>query len=143
MIPLNKKILSDYIDACALVKETEQDIERLKKKRKTVVQGSVKGSNSEFPYQEQHFSVTGIAFNYMDDTELRKEEELLQGRKVDAEKVRGEVEAYLNTISARMQRIIRYKFFQGLSWGQVADKMGKKVTENSVKKEFQRFMKNN
>ena len=48
---MDKKILNNYIDACALVKETEKDIRRLKKKRKTVIQTNVKGSNPIFPYQ--------------------------------------------------------------------------------------------
>ena len=48
---MDKRILNDYIDACALVKETEADICRLKKKRKTVIQTNVKGSNPRFPYQ--------------------------------------------------------------------------------------------
>lgn len=40
---MDKRILNDYIDACALVKETEEDIRRLKKKKKTVIQTNVKG----------------------------------------------------------------------------------------------------
>ena len=54
-----KNILEQYMDACELVKETEKDIQQLKKKRKTIVQTNVKGSNPEWPYQEQHFKVQG------------------------------------------------------------------------------------
>ena len=46
------------------------------------------------------------------------------------------------TIPSRMQRIIRYRYLEGLAWKQVAARMGRKATENSVKKEFERFMKN-
>ena len=35
-IPMEKKILEQYIDACELIKETEKDIRRLKKKRAAV-----------------------------------------------------------------------------------------------------------
>ena len=45
----------------------------------------------------------------------------------------------MNTIPVRMQRIIRYKVFEGMTWQQVAKKMGRKATEISLKKEYQRF----
>ena len=45
---MDKNILNDYIDACALVQETERDIRALKKKRKTIIQTNVSGSNEIF-----------------------------------------------------------------------------------------------
>ena len=47
----------------------------------------------------------------------------------------------METIPMRMQRIIRYKIFEGMTWKEVAEKMGRKNTENGIKKEFERFMK--
>ena len=41
---MDKKILSDYIDACAVIRETEEEIRKLEKKKK-VVQDKVTGSN--------------------------------------------------------------------------------------------------
>ncbi len=138
---MDKSVLSDYIDACELIKETEKDIKRLKKKRSTIMQTNVSGSNPDFPYQPQHFQIEGTTFTYKDDKQLRIEEMLLVERKKKAEKVKVDVEAWMNTIPMRMQRVIKYKFFEGLSWEQVANRMGKKATCESVKKEFQRFMR--
>ncbi len=138
---MDKKILEDYIDAVALVKETEEDIRRLKKKRKTVIQTNVKGSNPEFPYQGQHFKIQGTAFTYQDDASLRYEERLLEKRKENAEKIKQQVEEWLLKVPIRMQRIIKYKIFEGMTWRQVANRMGRKATENGLKKEFERFMK--
>lgn len=140
---MDKKILNNYIDACALVKETEKDIWRLKKKRKTVIQTNVKGSNPSFPYQEQHFKVQGMTFTYQDDGNLRMEEKLLEQRKENAEKIKKQVEEWMLTIPIRMQRIIRYKVFEEMTWEQTAAKIGRKATENGLKKEFERFMKEN
>ena len=140
---MDKKILNNYIDACALVKETEKDIRRLKKKRKTVIQTNVKGSNPSFPYQEQHFKVQGTTFTYQDDGNLRLEEKILEQRKENAEKIKRQVEEWMLTIPIRMQRIIRYKIFDELTWEQTAVKIGRKATGESVKKEFQRFMEKN
>lgn len=140
---MNKGILSEYTDACELIKETEHDIARLRKRKQTIVTGSVKGSMNDFPYAETHFKVEGTPYTYSDDMRLRAEEKLLEERKNNAEKIKTEVEAWMNTISMRMQRIIRYKFFEGLSWEQAASKIGGKATGESIKKEYQRFMKEN
>ena len=137
---MDKKILNDYIDACALVKETDEDIRRLKKKKKTVIQTNVKGSNPSFPYQAQHFKVQGTAFTYLDDSSLRMEEKLLEQRKESAEKIKRRVEEWMLTIPIRMQRIIRYKIFEEKTWDQVAIRIGRKATKDSVRMEFERFM---
>jgi hypothetical protein len=140
-LELDKKILNDYIDACALVKDTEDDIRRLKKKRKTVIQTNVKGSNPRFPYQKQHFRIQGSAFTYQDDGNLRMEEKLLEQRKENAEKVKRQVEEWMLTIPIRMQRIIKYKIFEDRTWEKVAARIGRKATGDSVRMEFERFMK--
>ena len=131
---MDKQILSDYIDACELVKETEKDILRLNQKKKTIIQEKVKGSMHEFPYTEQNFKIQGSAYSTEDDDCLRREEDLLKKRKSNAEWIKVQVEEWMLTIPMRMQRIIRYKFFEGISWEKVAEKMGKNVNENSIKK---------
>ena len=138
---MDKQILQDYIDACALIRETEADIRALRKKRKTIIQTNVKGSNPEFPYQEQHFKIQGMAFTYRDDSKLREEEALLEQRKARAEEVKSQVEQWMLTVPMRMQRIIRFKCFLGMSWEEIATKMGKKATADSVRMEFNKFVK--
>ncbi len=140
---MDKYALNQYVDACALIKETEQDIERLKKKKQTVVSESVKGSMGDFPYTEKHFHIQGVLSSaYLDDCRLHAEETILKKRIENAERIKADVETWMNQVPIRMQRIIRYKFFEGMSWEQVAGKMGRNATGESVKKEFQRFCKN-
>ncbi len=140
---MDKNILSQYIDACELIKETEEEIKKLNRKKKTVIQTNVSGSNPEFPYNPQHFKVQGTTFNYADDSQLRYQKKILEERKSQAEQLKINVEGWLNTIPPRMQRIIKYKVFEELTWQQVAGKIGRKATEESIKKEFQRFFKDN
>lgn len=140
---MDRNILSDYIDCCELLKETERDIRRLKKKRKTIVQTNVSGSNPEFPYNPQHFKIAGTTFTYEEDARLRMEEQLLEERKKLCAGMKLDVEEWLNTIPKRMQRIIRYKIFEGLTWEQTAARIGRKATGESVKKEFQRYFEKN
>ncbi len=136
---MDKKILSDYIDACELVEETEQEIKNIRKKKIPSMLGNVKGSNPEFPYQPQHFRISGAEFDYGDDRNLRRLEKALAERKEKAEEIKVQTEEWMNTISMRMQRIIKYKIFQGLTWEETAARIGRKATGDSVKKEYQRF----
>lgn len=140
---MDKNILSQYIDACELIRETEEEIKKLNRKKKTVIQTNVSGSNPEFPYNPQHFKIQGTTFNYADDSLLRYQKKILEERKFQAEQLKTNVEEWLNTIPPRMQRIIKYKVFEELTWQQVAGKIGRTATEESVKKEFQRFFKEN
>lgn len=137
---MNKQILSDYIDACELIKETEEDIRKLNKKKKTVIQTNVKGSNPEFPYEPRHFRIQGTSFTYNDDSQLRYEEKLLEKRKANAEKIKLQAEELLNQAPVRIQRIIRMKYFEGLTWEKTAIIMGRKATADSVKMELWRFL---
>lgn len=138
---MDKKILNDYIDACALIKETEEDIRKLKKKQKTILQDSVKGSMDEFPYTGKNYHIEGTPYGYSDDSRLRMEEALLIRRKENAEKIKMEVEQFINTLPVRMQRIIRFRIMQKMSWDEVAAKMGGSKTGDTLRKEFDNFLK--
>lgn len=141
---MDKDILKQYIDACEAVKETEEQIRQLQKNRKTVVVDTVKGSMHDFPFAEKSFKVTGIAHSVLENPgQLDREELILEERKAAAAQIKSQVEAWLNTIPVRMQRIIRYRIFEKMSWRQVAVKMGRHATENGLKKEFERFFKDN
>ena len=140
---MDKNILSQYIDACELIRETEEEIKKLNRKKKTVIQTNVSGSNPEFPYNPQHFKVQGTTFSVRDDSQLRCQQKILEERRTQAEQLKTDVEEWLNTIPPRMHRIIKYKVFEEQTWQQVAGKMGRRATETSVKKEYQRFFEKN
>lgn len=139
---MDKGILEQYIDACELVKETEEQIRRLKNNRKTVVVDTVKGSMHDFPFAPKSFKVTGIAHDVVADPgQLDREEAILQERLQNAERIKHDVEIWMNSISVRMQRIIRYKIFEKMTWEQVARRLGRKATGEGVRKEYENFMK--
>lgn len=138
---MDKQILEQYIDACELIKDTKEEITKLRKRRSQIQQDSVKGSSHEFPYTLQTYHLEGLGYAAVKNPdELDRMEELLEERIRRAEQIKRQVEVWLLTISPRMQRIIRYKFFEELTWGQVAIRMGRKATADSVRMEFERFM---
>ena len=137
---MDKRILEDYIDACEFIKETEAEIKKLEK-RKRIVQDKVRGSNPEFPYEERSFNLGGTIETVEDASALAREKQLLEEQRRIASDLKLGVEEWMREIPFRMQRIIRYKIFSGLSWEETAALMGRKCTAGSVKMEFQRFMK--
>lgn len=138
---MDKEILEQYIDACELIKDTKEEIGKLRKRRRQIQKDSVKGSAQEFPYTLQTYHLEGLGYaTVKDPDELDRMEELLAERIRNAERIKRQVETWLNTVSPRMQRIIRYRVFDDMTWEQVAMRMGRRATGESVKKEFQRFL---
>lgn len=133
---MDKNVIYEYIDAKELVKETEEDIRR--HRRKTIVQDKVRGSNPEFPYQPQSFNISGCVENTLN---IDEEERLLEERKLNAKRIKVKAERVINKAPVRMQRIIRFKVMQGLTWDEVAAKMKGNCTGDSARMEFQRWMK--
>ena len=74
---------------------------------------------------------------------MRCQLKILDDRRRYAEQLKTDVVEWLFTIPPRMQRIIKYKVFEEQTWQQVAGKMGRRATETSVKKEYQRFFEKN
>ena len=138
---MDKSILYQYIDACELIKDTEREIERIRSKRREIVTDKVKGSAYDFPFGQVSYTIRGIPDNIQDEKALDRHERILEERKAAAEVIKLQVEEWLSTVPPRMQRIIRYKMFEGMTWAQVAVRMGRKNTENGLKKEFERFMR--
>ena len=138
---MDKSILQQYIDACALVEETEMAIKKLEKLQKRIVVDSVKGSMPDFPYAMKSFHLEGLSYEFISSPqELDRQREILEERKENAARIKQKVEAWLNTIPPRMQRIIRYAVFDGDTWETVARKMGRRATADSVRMEYTRFM---
>mgnify|MGYP005757886509 FL=1 len=138
---MDKSILYQYIDACELIKDTEREIERIRNRRQEVVTDKVKGSSYDFPFGQVSYIIRGIPYDAQDQKALERQEQILEERKAAAEIIKLQVEEWLSTVPPRMQRIIRYKVFEGMTWAQVAVRMGRKNTENGLKKEFERFMR--
>ena len=138
---MDKSILYQYIDACELVKDTEREIEQIRRRRREIVTDKVKMSDYDFPFGQISYTIRGIPYDAQDQKALERQEQILEERKAAAEVIKLQVEEWLSTVPPRMQRIIRYKVFEGMTWAQVAVRMGRKNTENGLKKEFERFMR--
>ena len=89
------------------------DIQKLRKTE--VVHDKVSGSNPDFPFQAQNFNISGQVEHYMESSELEKEKQLLQDRMVKARYKKIKVEKWMANAPARIQRLVRLKYFERLS----------------------------
>lgn len=140
---MDRRMLDQYIDACELIRETEEEILNLESMQMRVVQDSVRGSNPEYPYEQRRFKIEGVELQYIDSIRLEKMRKVLDQRRQQAEDIKAEVEAWMIGLPVRMQRIIRYHFFEGLTWENTARRIGRKATADSVRKEFYKFFREN
>lgn len=136
---MDKKILTDYIDACEFIRETENRIKKLEKKKR-LVQDKVRGSNPEWPYEQRSFNLSGTIETVAEAGMLQRERSILDMQRKEAEELKLQVEEWLQEIPFRMRRIVTYKFFNRLSWEEVATLM-KAKSGDSMRKEFESFIK--
>lgn len=139
----DKEVLKEYIDACKLIEETEKAIRRLKRRKKTIAYDKVSGSNPEFPYNPQRFNIAGSEYTYEDDILLRSNERLLVRQKERAAQIKEQAEDVILNAPLRIQRIIGFKYRDGLSWDETAAHMGRGSTADSLRKELDRFLEKN
>ena len=92
----------------------------------------VKGSMTEHPYLMRTISITG------DEVPSR---EGLNGRREELLALREDVERFLAMLrDPHMAMLLWLRYVKGLPWRRVADKMGGRNTENSLKQAAHRFL---
>ncbi len=141
---MTKDILAQYCDLREEIKDLRRRIinkqrELDKMEEEGAVTDSVKGGLGG----EQHYKITGFPYPEYSrkKTALYLYKAQLENAELELLELTNEVEDYIQSIDdSRMRRIIRYRFIDDLRWYQVAQRMGGRTTEESVKKEFQRFM---
>lgn len=138
---MTRELLKQYPSILQEIPEIDKKIKRTQSElEKLIAEGMVVDSVSGGSGGTQHFRIEGMPMG--DIQRKRAYLETLKTKKSKMENEKYEIEMFFNGLNDyRMRRIIRYKFFDELRWQDVAERMGGKCTESSVKKEFERFMK--
>ena len=136
---MEKIVLEQYIDACELVKETEERIARLKENRTTLTD-KVEGSSHEFPWIKTNFKIEGSPEDEIGL--INREVELLYLQKTAAYELEIKVEGWLSKAPIRIRRIVQFKYFDSLTWEEVADRLSRGTGGESVRKELERYLRN-
>lgn len=144
---MDKVVLEQYSSLKMEYQDLRDEIAKLEKQIKKMetsrcqVSDSVKGTRPDGTYG----SITITGFPVPDYYRRKK---LLEKRKANLSKfelqlleLTNDVDDYINSLAdSRMRRMIRYKFFDELSWVQVAHRMGGKYTADSCRKQIERFL---
>ena len=91
---MDKKVPSDYIDASKFIKEIEVDIKKLEKKQ-WIMKDKVKGSDSEFSYEEMSFGLHGTTETLVEVGRLARERQSLEEQKTEAEELKLQAEEWM------------------------------------------------
>ena len=141
-----KHLLLQYIDLVQEKEEIQHRIRKIEEKIERINQeGNVKDAVKGGAGGLQTYHIEG--FPVADEQEslylLSKNKRLLRQRESEIEEKVIKVEEYLNTLDdSRMRRLITKRYIEGKKWHQVAYEMGPKYTEDSCKKQMERFLRN-
>ena len=73
--------------------------------------------------------------------ELQKKKALMEKKQTELLQIEKEAREYIQSIEdSDLRQIIRYRYMDGLSWQQVAARMGHRYSEESCRKKVERFM---
>lgn len=144
---MNKEILEQYIDLRKELIEVRERIEKLevaidKIEQEGAVVDKVMGGEGGL----QSFRIEGFPY-----PEYSRKKTLLYNRKAIAEGLEMEIAGMLHDVEifisgikdSHLRRIVTLRVVDGLSWNQVAMKMGGGNTDDGVKKAFYRFLDKN
>ena len=142
---VSKEILIQYSDLQQECKEVREKIEKLERQiAKIEADGAVVDKVRGGLGGLQSFKIEGFPY-----PEYSRKKTLLYARKATLSELEmelletlNEVEEFIASISdSHIRRIVNLRVIDGLSWNEVARKIGGN-TEDSVKKSFYRFMEN-
>ena len=141
---MTKDILAQYCDLREEVKDLHRRINNLERQiakieEEQCVKDTVKGGSGGI----QHFVIEGFPYPEYSrkKTLLWIRQANLEASEMDLLETLNQVEEFIQSLTdSRMRRIIRFRIVDDMTWARVSWSMGGNATDESVKKEFQRFM---
>jgi hypothetical protein len=143
---LDKDILVQYTDLQEEIRDIRRRAERAhgqmeRLETEGTVLDAVKGTRQDGTFG----SIRIEGFPYADYEKRRRSLQSYLLKLADMEEklleLTNQAEEYINSIEdSRMRRIVQYRILDGLSWYEVADRMGGKATSDSCRMYFERFL---
>ncbi len=143
---MDKDILVQYTDLQEEIRDIRRRAERAhgqmeRLETEGTVLDAVKGTRQDGTFG----SIRIEGFPYADYEKRRRSLQSYLLKLADMEEklleLTNQAEEYINSIEdSRMRRIVQYRILDGLSWYEVADRMGGKATSDSCRMYFERFL---
>lgn len=142
---MDKRLLEQYESLKCEIQELgdriiELDTLRQRLQHKKDIKASVKGGAGG----KQIFHMDGYNEEQADELDflLRKDTRILKERKAQANECVVEIDQFIAALDdSRIRRMIEYRYLENMSWCKVALKMGTQYTEESCRKQVERFLK--
>lgn len=140
---MTKELLEQADSLLEEIKDIERRIKNIEKREKTILGDSVTGSEREYPYIKRNFRINGISNRSFSSKTKRQYKKMLKSKKYKYEKMVKQIEYELNYINdSEIRRIIRFRYYDNLSWIQIQIKM-KYNSENTARMKLERFFEKN
>lgn len=140
-----KHLLIQYIDMKVEIKETIQRIKDINEELDSLNTQHMINVTKGGSAGKQIYHIDGYPADAEDEKRYRlsKYKRILTQREADISDKLLEVEEYLNSMDdTRMRRLLTKRFIEGKKWYQVAEEMGTIYTEESCRKQVERFLDN-
>ena len=140
---MTKELLEQADSLIEEIKDIERRIKNIEKREKTILGDSVTGSEREYPYIKRNFRINGISNRSFSSKTKRQYKKMLKSKKYRYEKMVKQIEYELNYINdSEIRRIIRFRYYDNLSWIQIQIKM-QYNSENTARMKLERFFEKN
>ena len=143
---MDKSILTQYTDLQEEIKDIRRSAEGVRRQLERLegegtVIDAVKGTRQDGTFGS--IRIEGFPYAEYDKRRRNLYDYLLKLEEAEGEllELANRAEEYINSIEdSRMRRIVQYRIMDGLSWYEVADRMGGKATSDSCRMYFERFL---
>ena len=135
--------IDQYTAILAEIDQLKAEVETIYSKNSNYVTDGVEGSSKTIPFAKHHILISGYEVTEDVQDEIGRLAQTYRDKIKTLCKARDGIEKALDEIQdAKLRVIVRYKYINEMSWQQIADKLGGKNTENSVKQYFKRNFSN-
>ncbi len=142
---MTKNVLAQYDDLIREMKEVEQRIQNVKAEiRKIEAEGEVTDMVAGGYGGIQHFTIRGFPVPEYTRKKamLRHREIVLNGLKNEVEATINDVQVFINGIEdSHIRRIVSMRYIDGMTWRQIAMRIGGGNSEDAVRKTVERFLR--
>lgn len=135
-----KNKLSQLNDLENEILELQYKIEKLEKKG--IIIGSVEASYKKPPFSKHNIMIEAQDIRYIN--KINDLKQILQLRLNDILEIKIEIEKFISGLpTSRLRRIFELRYIKQYSWQKIAYAIGGFATKESVRKEHDRFLKEN
>lgn len=117
---MTRELLEDYPHICAELRELEHELHE-------PISDTVSGSGPDFPYTQHTVSIRGVPPE-------------LAALKAKKEAEKAEIEQFIQGLpNSKLRRIVKYRVIHGMSWEQVASRMGHRESVKGIQHRYYRM----